>query len=179
MPSVEELDRSLSASEDQFQETGESDCLEEIRRSATLGNLAIYLHTRFEQSGKGKDLDGAITLSRESLTLQPLGHPRRSTGLENLALDLEGTPDEVIHLSAVQLCGFRSIVGALRAMTDQDSPDAAEDSYGHLFQDLQSLDLRDVAMAQNIATMRKMRRGKAIRHLSTLPRWVDFVHIGA
>jgi CHAT domain-containing protein len=46
------------------------------------------------------------------------------------AINVDHTPDEVIHLAAaLQFCGFRSVVGTLWAMTDLDGPDVAESLY--------------------------------------------------
>jgi CHAT domain-containing protein len=91
------------------------------------------------------------------------------------AVDIEGTPDEVIHLSAaLQFSGFRSVVGTLWSMADLDGPDVAEDFYRHMFRDLDNVDFRDAAAALNVAT-KAMRRREGM----TLGRWVNFVHIGA
>jgi CHAT domain-containing protein len=92
------------------------------------------------------------------------------------AVDVRGAPDEVIHLSAtMQFCGFRSVVGTLWAMDDEDGPDMARDFYRYMFRDLGSgkVDFRDAATALNRAT-REMRKKKI-----PLSRWVNFVHIGA
>jgi len=87
------------------------------------------------------------------------------------AVDVEGPPDEVIHLSAaLQFCGFRDVVGTSWAITDQDGPDVADGFYGHMFQ--------DATTALNIAA-KEMRRGNASRDPTTLSRWVNKVHIGA
>jgi len=96
------------------------------------------------------------------------------------AVDIEGTPDEVIHLSAaLQFCGFRSVVGTLWSMADEDGPDVAKDFYGHMFRDLQKVDFRDAAEALNIVTKKMRRRGIKDRDSTMLFRWVNFVHIGA
>jgi CHAT domain-containing protein len=92
------------------------------------------------------------------------------------AVDIEGVPDEVIRLyAALMFCCFRSVVGTLWAMDDEDGPYVAEDFYQHMFRNLGSgkVDFRDAATAINLAT-REMRKKK-------LPpsRWVNFVHIGA
>jgi len=96
------------------------------------------------------------------------------------AVDVEGTPDEVIHLSAaLQFCGFRSVVGTLWAMSNDDGPDVVDDFYGHMFRDLRNVDFRDAAMALNIVTKEMRRRGSKARDPTILSRWVNFVHIGA
>jgi len=89
------------------------------------------------------------------------------------AVDVNGAPDEGIHLSAaLQFCGFRSVVGTLWAMSDVDGPDLARDFYQCMFRNLEDVDIRNAATALNFAT-REMRRRKV-----PVGRWVNFVHIG-
>lgn len=54
----------------------------------SLNNLALDLSARREQLGEIQDLNGAIVLSREVLTLRPQGHPLRSRSLNNLSANL-------------------------------------------------------------------------------------------
>ncbi|KAG2127527.1 TPR-like protein [Suillus clintonianus] len=81
-------------------------------RSASLNNLAISLHDRFEQRGTLSDLDEAIELHRAALLLRPPGHSNRSVSLNNLATSLHdrfeqrGVPsdlDEAIELHRAEL----------------------------------------------------------------------------
>jgi CHAT domain-containing protein len=90
-------------------------------------------------------------------------------------IDVDDTPDEVIHLAAaLQFCGFRSVVGTLWAMADIDGPDVAEDFYRYMFREPGGMgDFRDSAMALNHATREMRRRGVPV------DRWANFVHIGA
>ena len=87
--------------------------------------------------------------------------------------------DEGLHLvAAVQYCGFRSVVGTMWAMMDEDGKDLAENFYKALFSDSK----RDQgtpyhersakALRFAVKKLRKMRR-------ITLERWVNFVHYGA
>jgi CHAT domain-containing protein len=93
------------------------------------------------------------------------------------AVDIHGTPDEVIHLAAaLQFCGFRSVVGTLWSMVDTDGPDVAEDFYKYMFRNVNAkgaVDFRDSAGALNFAT--------AVMRSRRVPyeRWINFVHIGA
>jgi hypothetical protein len=57
-------------------------------RSTSLGNVALYLSTRYNQFGDTTDLNEAIILARQALDFCPSGHPRRSTSLNNVALYL-------------------------------------------------------------------------------------------
>ena len=85
------------------------------------------------------------------------------------------TPDERIHLaSALQFCGFRSVVGTLWEMEDEDGPIISRDFYKYMFRELGNrADFRDSAEALNLA-IRAMRRNRV-----PLERWIMFVHIGA
>ncbi|KAJ3996663.1 CHAT domain-containing protein [Lentinula boryana] len=91
------------------------------------------------------------------------------------AVDVQGTPDEVIHLaSALQFCGFGGVIGTLWAMADIDGPDVADDFYGSMFPENGSAaNFRNSAVALNNVT-KEMRKRKV-----PLDRWVNFVHIGA
>lgn len=85
-----------------------------------------------------------------------------------------GTPDEAIHLAAgLQFSGFKSVIGTLWAMVDDDGPTIAEIFYQHMFRNPNSVTLRDAAEALNLATRYLRKKGVP------LERWVNFVHIGA
>ncbi|KAI9432880.1 CHAT domain-containing protein [Lactarius psammicola] len=91
----------------------------------------------------------------------------------------ESITDEVLHLAAaVQYCGFRSVVGTMWAMVDEDGLDLAEHFYKALF--LNSRRVQGVPYYERSAkalrvAVKKLRRKKRI----TLERWVNFVHYGA
>ncbi|KAI9452590.1 CHAT domain-containing protein [Lactarius psammicola] len=87
--------------------------------------------------------------------------------------------DEGLHLAAaVQYCGFRSVVGTMWAMVDEDGRDLAEHFYKALFSTLRRVQgvpyYERSAKALRVA-VKKLRRKKRI----TLERWVNFVHYGA
>ncbi|KAH9474300.1 hypothetical protein JR316_0012758 [Psilocybe cubensis] len=84
------------------------------------------------------------------------------------------TPDESIHLSAaMQFCGFRSVVGTLWEMADEDGPTIAKEFYNYMFRNETEINFRDSAAALYSA-IRVMRKNKA-----SPERWVMFVHTGA
>ncbi|KDR67678.1 hypothetical protein GALMADRAFT_105637 [Galerina marginata CBS 339.88] len=85
------------------------------------------------------------------------------------------TPNETIHLAAaLQFCGFRSVVGTLWEMNDEDGPNISKEFYKHMFRDPgKKADFRDSAEALSVA-IREMRRNGV-----PLYRWIMFVHIGA
>jgi CHAT domain-containing protein len=89
--------------------------------------------------------------------------------------DMIGTPDEVVHLAAaLQFCGFRSVVGTLWAMEDDDGCDVTKSFYQYMFRIPGAVpNFRDSAEALHLAT-REMRKRKL-----GLDRWVKFVHVGA
>ena len=85
--------------------------------------------------------------------------------------------DEGLHLAAaVQYCGFRSVVGTMWAMSDQDGQDLAKSFYKGLFANSRGTTpyYKKSAKALQIA-VKKLRKKRGI----TLERWVNFVHYGA
>jgi len=85
--------------------------------------------------------------------------------------------DEGLHLTAaVQYCGFRSVVGTMWAMADQDGGDLAE----HFYESMFSADQPDVPYYER--SVRALRDAvRAVRKKKKLPleQWVNFVHYGA
>jgi len=85
--------------------------------------------------------------------------------------------DEGLHLAAaVQYCGFRSVVGTMWAMVDQDGSDLARHFYNSIF----SSDEPGVPYHERSAralrdAVRTMRKEKQL----SLEQWVNFVHYGA
>ena len=87
--------------------------------------------------------------------------------------------DEGLHLAAaVQYSGFRSVVGTMWAMVDEDGRDLAENFYKALFSD--SKRERGTPYHERSAkalrtAVKKLRKKRRISH----ERWVNFVHYGA
>ena len=88
----------------------------------------------------------------------------------------DGTPDEVLHLTAaMQFSGFRSVVGTMWAMADEDGRDLSEYFYSKMFSvGMESVSYEKSAKALRYATQ-KLRSEKRV----SLERWVNFVHYGA
>ena len=87
--------------------------------------------------------------------------------------------DEGLHLAAaVQYSGFRSVVGTMWAMVDEDGRDLAETFYKTLFSNSKRYNgipyHERSAKALQLA-VKKLRKKRRIRH----ERWVNFVHYGA
>ncbi|KAI0248254.1 CHAT domain-containing protein [Lactifluus subvellereus] len=88
----------------------------------------------------------------------------------------DGAPDEVLHLTAaMQFSGFRSVIGTMWAMVDEDGEDLSEHFYSKMFAaGAQVAIYEKSAMALRHATQ-KLRTEKGV----SLERWVNFVHYGA
>ena len=87
--------------------------------------------------------------------------------------------DEGLHLAAaVQYCGFRSVVGTMWAMVDEDGQELAENFYKALFSNSrrdQGIPYHERSAKALRSAVKKLRRKRWI----TLERWVNFVHYGA
>ncbi|KAN0140706.1 CHAT domain containing protein [Lactarius tabidus] len=87
--------------------------------------------------------------------------------------------DEGLHLAAaVQYSGFRSVVGTMWAMVDEDGRDLAENFYKALFSDSrreQGTPYYERSAKALRFAVKKLRKKRRI----TLERWVNFVHYGA
>ena len=84
--------------------------------------------------------------------------------------------DEGLHLAAaVQYCEFRSVVGTMWAMVDEDGRDLAENFYKALFANSRGTPYHERSAKALRFAVKKLRRKRYI----TLERWVNFVHYGA
>ncbi len=89
-------------------------------------------------------------------------------------------PDESLHLAAaMQFCGFRSVIGTMWPLQDDDGPRVAREFYEYMFaepEEGEEVGYVRSARALNKVT-RSMRREREYKQ--SLERWVNFVHIGA
>ena len=87
--------------------------------------------------------------------------------------------DDGLHLAAaVQYSGFRSVVGTMWAMVDEDGQVLAENFYKVLFSNPrqeQGTPYHERSAKALRVAVKKLRR----KRLITLERWVNFVHYGA
>ena len=84
--------------------------------------------------------------------------------------------DEGLHLAAaVQYCGFRSVVGTMWAMADEDGGDLARHFYKTLFSSSRGMPYHERSAKALRFAVKKLRKKKGI----FLERWVNFVHFGA
>ena len=87
-----------------------------------------------------------------------------------------GLRDEVLHLAgAMQSSGFRSVVGTMWVMTDEDGPNIARMFYKEMLKGKMSARERHARAAKALwkVTRQMIREGKE------MDRWVNYVHIGA
>ena len=133
-----------------------------------LGDNSLPFHGSFELHNGGLTLLDLIQAKLPNAELAFLSACHSAEG------DLI-TPDETIHLAAaLQFCGFRSVVGTLWSMADEDGPIVSKEFYKHMFRKPDNkADFRDSAEALNSA-IRALRKNRV-----PLERWILFVHIGA
>ncbi|KAI9433888.1 CHAT domain-containing protein [Lactarius indigo] len=163
-----------------------------ISENATAGAVVDHLRNHrfvhFACHGtleSGKPFDAAFELhGGERLTLLEIVRSHLPTAefaflsaCHTAELTEESIADEVLHLAAaVQFCGFRSVVGTMWAMVDEDGRDLAKHFYKSMFSG------RDIAVPYHERSakalrdaVRKLRRKRRI----SLERWANFVHYGA
>ncbi|KAI0252181.1 CHAT domain-containing protein [Lactifluus subvellereus] len=88
----------------------------------------------------------------------------------------DGTPDEVLHLTAaMQFSGFRSVIGTMWAMVDEDGRDLSEYFYGKMF----AAGAQDASYEKSAKALRHASRKLRTEKGASLERWVNFVHYGA
>ncbi|KAI9452960.1 CHAT domain-containing protein [Lactarius psammicola] len=87
--------------------------------------------------------------------------------------------DEGLHLAAaVQYCGFRSVVGTMWAMANDDGPELAKHFYKSMFlrrEQGEPMPYYKRSAGALRDAVKKLRKKRGI----TLERWVNFVHYGA
>ncbi len=87
--------------------------------------------------------------------------------------------DEGLHLAAVvQYCGFRSVVGTMWAMANEDGPELAKQFYKSMFPRREQGEQVPYYKRSAGALRDAVKKLRKKRHI-TLERWVNFVHYGA
>lgn len=90
--------------------------------------------------------------------------------------DSSGLMDEVLHLSgAMQFSGFRSVVGTMWAMVDDDGPYVAKKFYDDILRGNGDAGVRHTGAAPALWKATRAMRKEGF----PIDRWVNFVHIGA
>ncbi|KAI0252357.1 CHAT domain-containing protein [Lactifluus subvellereus] len=119
--------------------------------------------------------DTHLTLLRIAKSHLPTAELAFLAACHTAELTDDGTPDEVLHLTAaMQFSGFSSVIGTMWAMVDEDGQDLSEYFYSKMFAGTQVASYEMSAMALRHAT-RKLRAEQRV----SLERWVNFVHYGA
>jgi len=156
--------------------------------SAVLEHLSDYPFVHVSCHGNleaGKPFDAYFKLFEGArLTLLDIARSRLPTGefaflsaCHTAELTTESLADEGLHLAgAVQYCGFRSVVGTMWEMADDDGPDLAWNFYESVFSNRWGDKPYHERTAEALRDAVKVLRGK---RRTTLERWVNFVHYGA
>ena len=156
--------------------------------SAVLEHLEDYPFVHISSHGNletGKPFDAFFKLYKGSrLTLLDIVRSRLPaaefaflSACHTAELTTESIADEGLHLAgAVQYCGFRSVVGTMWEMADDDGPDLAGNFYGLVFSnrwgEVPHYERTAEALRDAVKVLRRKRK-------MTLERWVNFVHYGA
>jgi CHAT domain-containing protein len=159
--------------------------------SAVLEYLQDHRFAHFSCHGileTGKSFDASFKLYRgQRLTLLDIIRSRLPSAefaflsaCHTAELTGESIADEGLHLSAaVQYSGFRSVVGTMWAMADDDGPVLVEHFYASVFSDkwkgVAYYERTAEALRDAVQMLRSFRGKKKV----TTERWVNFVHYGA
>ena len=160
---------------------------EQATPSAVLDGLRRHQFCHFACHGEltsGKPFDASLILYKEErLMLLDIVRSRLPTGecaflatCHTAELSDGSLPDEVLHLSAaIQYSGFRSVIGTMWAMADEDGQHLAKYFYDSMFSDeRQRVPYYERSAGALAAAVRRL-RGRGAR----LERWVNYAHFGA
>jgi CHAT domain-containing protein len=161
--------------------------LQNATRSAVLNGLRKHQFCHFVCHGvlnPEKPFSSALVLyNEERLTLLDIVRSRLPAGecaflaMCNTA-ELSGVsmPDEVLHLSAaVQYSGFRSVIGTMWEMADEDGQYLVEGFYESMFSDKRKKVPYHERSAEALADAVRMLRERRV----SVERWVNYIHFGA
>jgi hypothetical protein len=143
-----------------------------------------FAHVAYPMTPKtAKPFDSAVLRNhRERLALLDIVRSRLPAGEfaflpgDHTAELTDGSiPDEVLYIStAVQYSGFRSVIGTIWEMVDEDGRDLAENVYRSMFLGKKGVEPYYERSARALQhAVQQMRRGLP------LVRWVNYVHYGA
>lgn len=148
-------------------------------RSKTWVHFACHGHLK-----PGRPFDSSFELFDEKhLTLLDIVEnklPHAELAFLSACHSAEQTPgsahDEVLHLAAgMQFCGYRSVIGTMWEMNDEDGPFVVEHFYKRMLpkKDTQRIGYKGSARALQ-KTILLLRAQKV-----SVEKWVNFIHIGA
>jgi len=155
--------------------------------SAVLEHLKDYPFVHISSHGKletGKPFDAFFKLYEGSrLTLLDIVRSRLPaaefaflSACHTAEHTAESIADEGLHLAgAVQYCGFRSVVGTMWEMADDDGPALAGNFYNLVFSNRWGRPYHERTAEALRDAVKVLRRNRKM----TLEQWVNFVHYGA
>jgi CHAT domain-containing protein len=164
---------------------------EDAKPTSVLDGLRDHQFVHFVCHGTleaGKPFDAGFELhGNERLTLLDVVRSRLPaaefaflSACHTAELTEGSSADEGLHLAAaVQYCGFRSVVGTMWAMANDDGQDVAKYFYQSMFpkkekgEPVPYYKRSAGALRDAVKKLREKKRGV------TLERWVNFVHYGA
>ena len=131
----------------------------------------------------GKPFDASLVLHKEPLMLLDIVRSRLPAGecaflatCQSAELSDESIPDEVLHLSAaMQFSGFRSVIGTMWEMADEDGQYLAKYFYESMLSDDGHGKPYYERSAKALAAAVRMLRRRGV----SVERWVNYVHFGA
>lgn len=138
-------------------------------------HLACHGHQdRGDPLNSGFELeDGRLTLAKLIGCQTPNAFLAFLSACESASNDLS-IPDETLNLAAAMIyAGFRSVIGTMWTMDDNDGPEIARTVYEELFKDPdQEVDPKLIPYALDLAVRRLQEKGV---HPS---RWATYIHLG-
>ena len=171
---------------------------EDATTTSVLNGLRDHQFVHFVCHGTleaGKPFDAGFELYEKRLTLLEIVRSRLPaaefaflSACHTAELTEGSSAEEGLHLAAaVQYCGFRSVVGTMWAMANEDGPDVAKYFYRSMFRkrlgeqgELVPYYKRSAgALRDAVQKLRKNLKKRRIDQRKTLERWVNFVHYGA
>ncbi|EJC97708.1 TPR-like protein [Fomitiporia mediterranea MF3/22] len=154
-------------------------------RSTVMENLqkATWIHFACHGHLDAKPFDSSFKLSDRGLTLLdiiqanvPNAEFAFLSACHTAELSHSGAHDEALHLAAaMQFSGFRSVIGTMWELYDEDGPCVAKAVYEHMNE------CEDGNVRYKMAAAGLRRAALELRAKDWIPteRWVNFVHIGA
>ncbi|KAI9452967.1 CHAT domain-containing protein [Lactarius psammicola] len=158
--------------------------------TSVLDGLQVHRFVHFICHGTleaGKPFDAGFELhGNERLTLLDIVRSRLPaaefaflSACHTAELTDGSSAEEGLHLAAaVQYCGFRSVVGTMWAMANEDGPDLAKHFYKSMFPRGEQGKPVPYYKRSARALRDAVKKLRKKRHM-TLERWVNFVHYGA
>ena len=154
-------------------------------RATVLANLSSHdwVHFICHGTSASNPFDSSLHLHEEDLSLHDIikAHLPNArfaflAACHTAEQSISGLQDEILHLaSAMQISGFRSVVGTMWAMEDEDGPELAKRFYEEMLKGDSDTGTRHTRAAHALCKVTRRMRKEGV----PMERWVNFVHIGA